>query len=155
LDDIIVVEWFFSRKHRLPPLHRGAMPEPNTDQRVPRRGARLYSRTRTRRHYFLTYFFSARLPTSAPYTLPRLSTATPSAPLVPANGPVFGSGDMSGMNAVTLPSLALPTRMPRFQSPCFRELFDSESATYSRSSLVMKRPLGRLNCFHSAMKLPS
>ena len=78
-----------------------------------------------------------------------------SAPLVPANGPVFGSGDMSGMNAVTLPSFALPMRMPRFQSPCFRELFDSESATYSTSSLVMKRPLGRLNCFHSAMKLPS
>ena len=59
--------------------------------------------------FYLTYFFKSFGPTSAPYTLPSRSTATPSAVLVPP----LGSG--SGMNAVTLPSCVLPTRIPRWQ----------------------------------------
>src|SRR5262245_57831554 len=60
--------------------------------------------------YFFTYLFSARGPTSAPYTLPRASAATPSAALVDG---AFSTG--SGMKDFTEPSLALPMRMPRFQ----------------------------------------
>ncbi len=64
---------------------------------------------RRRTAVYLTYFFKSFGPTSAPYTLPWRSTATPSAMLVPP----LGSG--SGMNAVTLPSRALPIRMPLWQ----------------------------------------
>ena len=45
--------------------------------------------------------------------LPCESTTTPSAALVPV---AASSG--SGMNATTLPSFALPMRMPRFHAPC-------------------------------------
>ena len=71
-----------------------------------------------------TYFLIIFGPTSAPKMFPCASAATPSAPLV-ADASGFSSG--SGMKAVTLPSRALPTRMPRFQ-PGLRLVFDSESA---------------------------
>src|SRR5262249_37387242 len=75
--------------------------------------------------YFFTYFFTRRGPTSPPETLPAGSATTPSAGLVPV---AFSSG--SGMKYITLPSFALPMRMPRFQSWWLRETdFDSESAT--------------------------
>src|SRR6516164_8368398 len=61
-------------------------------------------------HQFLTYFINRFGPTSAPTILPMASAATPSAALEPV---AFSTG--SGMKAVTDPSLALPTRMPRFQ----------------------------------------
>src|SRR5207253_4332618 len=77
------------------------------------------------RPQFLTYFIRRWRPTSAPKTLPCASAATPSAALVVLT---FSTG--SGMNAVTSPVRALPTRMPRFQ-PTLRpgEISDSESAT--------------------------
>jgi len=51
-----------------------------------------------------------------------------------------------------------PMRMPADSLGCNRSLLrpsDSESATYSTSFLSMKIPLGRPNCFHSAIKRPS
>src|SRR5260221_5786663 len=61
------------------------------------------------RCYFLTYLLKFRGPTSAPYTLPASSAATPSAavPFVGSNPwPGFRTG--SGMKPVTLPSVTLP-----------------------------------------------
>src|SRR4029079_9693431 len=74
--------------------------------------------------YFLTYRFSARGPTSAPYMFPAESAATPSAALVAT---LSGLGSGSGISAVTVPSLTLPTLMPLFH-PGFLAVFDSESA---------------------------
>jgi hypothetical protein len=77
------------------------------------------------RHQFLVYFISRLGPTSAPKMLPLASAATPSAALEPV---AFSAG--SGMKAATEPSLALPTRMPRFQPSWFLETdSDSKSAT--------------------------
>jgi len=45
--------------------------------------------------------------------LPAASAATPSAALV-----LVALSTGSGMNAVTFPSFALPTRIPRFQAAC-------------------------------------
>ena len=54
------------------------------------------------------------------------------------------------------PSRMLPTRIPRFQPGLAPQVaFDSESALYSMSSAVMKRPLGRPNWVHVAMYSPS
>src|SRR5262249_50908575 len=103
--------------------------------------------------HFFTYFFTFLGPTSAPKTLPCASAVTPSAALVTA-----APGDGSGMNAATDPSRALPMRIPRFQPGCGAYVppsADSESATYRLSPASMKTPLGRLNCFHSSMNLPS
>src|SRR6516162_5770688 len=73
------------------PLDRRTQPIPNSRQ-------------------FLMYFISRLGPTSAPKMLPMASAATPSAALDPV---AFSAG--SGMKAATEPSIALPTRMPRFQ----------------------------------------
>ena len=56
------------------------------------------------------------------------------------------------MNANTMPSLALPIRMPRFQ-PALLPKFDSESAEYRMSFLSMNKPLGLPNWVQLAMWL--
>ena len=57
------------------------------------------------------------------------ATLGSSGELVADSGPASTFGLSSGMKAVTCPSRALPMRMPRFHSPCLRDVFDSESAT--------------------------
>src|SRR5689334_13711582 len=81
------------------------------------------------RSHLFTYFFRSFGPTSALYTLPSASAATPSPALVLVkSGRMRVSG--SGMNDFTEPSFALPMRMPRFHPSWLRATdSDSESVT--------------------------
>ncbi len=77
--------------------------------------------------YFLTYFFSARGPDFRAVDVALGVDRDAFRRARPGARPESVSGSGSGMKAVTLPSFALPIRIPRFQ-PAFRLALDSESA---------------------------
>src|SRR5689334_7956217 len=74
---------------------------------------------------YLTCFTSCRGPTSAPNTLPCLSTANPSAALVGLRSSVSGIKYKTSLLSID------PTRTPRFHPGCIAsgKPFDSESVT--------------------------